>query len=249
MERRTLGLSQHNFCDPFARAAATVQLHVVRENPSIVSRNLVAGAYVAGFAAPLDFARNASLYRIIPGSGVASAEANGVLTIRFREGARSINTLAVSPISSTDIILARLLLSEKFGLAPTIVPVDGPVEAMLAKADAALIASLTLRPDHPDEEGLDLVEEWIDATGLPYVHGIIAARDGILQDSEINALSAVGLPPISVSSPLADDDAQVSPFTYGLNEEILDGLKEFLQYAYFHGILPDVPDLKLLGEE
>jgi chorismate dehydratase len=249
MDTRTLGLFHHSFCTPYADAAASVHLDVIRETPAVVARDLDAGSLVAGFISPIDFARNASEYRLVANAGVVSREGNGALVIRFRPDAETVKTLAVPSISASDIILARLLLSERFGLTPALVPVDGNVEAMLAKADAALVATLSANPEYDGEEGLDLVEEWVDATGLPYVHGLIVAREGNLHSDEITALSAAGAPALPESPEIPDAETTFYPYSYGLPDDALEGLKEFLQYAYFHGILPDVPDIKFLGEE
>jgi predicted solute-binding protein len=249
MDTRSLGLFHHLFCTPYADAAASVQLQVTRDTPAVIARDVDAGSLVAGFISPIDFARNASEYRVIPNAGVVSRGGNGALVIRFRPETETIKTLAVPSISASDIVLARLLMSERFGIAPSLVPVAGTVDVMLAKADAALIANLTADPEYDGEEGLDLVEEWVDATGLPYVHGLIVAREGNLRPREITALSAAG---ISVPPGSPDDhDAETvaHPYSYGLPDDALEGLKEFLQYAYFHGIIPDVPDIKFLGEE
>jgi predicted solute-binding protein len=249
MEARSLGLPHHSYCTPYAEAAASVKLKVVRQPPAIVARDLEAGLLAAGFVSPIDFARNASEYRVVPNTGVASREANGSLIIRFRPGLETVRSLAVPAIATSDIILARLLLSERFGITPTLIPVAGSPEEMLTRADAALIASLSASPGHDDEEGLDLIEEWIGATGLPYVHGIIASRDGALTPEEARGLSSVATPP---DEPIGEDDQGepvYPPFGYGLQEDALDGLREFMHYAYFHGILPDVPDVTFLGAE
>jgi chorismate dehydratase len=249
MDTRTLGLFHHLFCTPYADAAASVHLNVVRETPALIARDLDARLLVAGFISPIDFARNASEYRLVPNTGVVSREGNGSLVIRFRPDAETVKTLAVPPISASDIILARLLLSERFGLTPVLVPVAGSLEAMLAKADAALMAPLSADPEYDEVEGLDLVEEWIDATGLPYVHGLIVTREGNLHPEEITALSAAGIPAPPETPELPEPEAMVAPYLYGLPDDALEGLREFLQYAYFHAILPDVPDIKFLGEE
>jgi hypothetical protein len=36
---------------------------------------------------------------------------------------------------------------------------------------------------------------------------------------------------------------------YGLPEDAREGVREFLRYAFYHGILPDVPDLRFFGED
>jgi predicted solute-binding protein len=35
-------------------------------------------------------------------------------------------------------------------------------------------------------------------------------------------------------------------FVFEMSEEVEEGLKEFLRYAFYHGILPDVADLHYL---
>ncbi len=37
-------------------------------------------------------------------------------------------------------------------------------------------------------------------------------------------------------------------FSYDFTEEVEEGLQEFLRYAYYHGVLPDVPDVRWFGE-
>ena len=36
----------------------------------------------------------------------------------------------------------------------------------------------------------------------------------------------------------------LNAFSYDLNEDDLEGLREFLRYAFYHGAAPDVPELR-----
>jgi hypothetical protein len=38
-------------------------------------------------------------------------------------------------------------------------------------------------------------------------------------------------------------------FSYDFPENVQEGIREFLRYAYYHGILPDVPDLRFFGSD
>jgi predicted solute-binding protein len=44
---------------------------------------------------------------------------------------------------------------------------------------------------------------------------------------------------------LSIDDASryFSSFSYGFGQDEEQGLSEFIRYAYFHGVLPDIPDI------
>ena len=126
-------------------------------------------------------------------------------------------------------------------------PVAGTLGAMLQKADAALLAgdaALGSIRDMP--EAIDLVEEWIAATDLPYVHGFWCARERGLGEPEWRTLE--GLPgSIRETGHDAGGPSAVDLFSYDFPENVQEGIREFLRYAYYHGILPDVPDLRFFG--
>jgi len=41
--------------------------------------------------------------------------------------------------------------------------------------------------------------------------------------------------------------AYLETFSYDFGPDAEEGLKEFLRYAYYHGVLPDVPDVRWFG--
>jgi predicted solute-binding protein len=130
------------------------------------------------------------------------------------------------------------------------------VDAMLAKADAALIVQ-----DNPQAIGrtgtftLDLVEEWNDLTGLPYVHGFWAGREEDMSKTETQALLTAKNDGVLLKSQIAQSTAQqknlslheltayLSSFSYDFNEKEEESLAEFIHYAYFHGVIGDVPEI------
>ena len=247
---KTIGVPDVLFCLPFITALRGVAgLNVVTDPPAALAHRLDARTLDAAFLSPIDYARNASEYLIVPGSAVSSPEGNNSIVVHFRPGVRSVRTLAVPPTSASDIILAKMLLAERFDLNPTMVPVIGSLAAMLERADAALLAgdaALRSASSHPN--GLDLVEEWVIATDLPYVHGFWVCREGALTEEEYRMIAAA--PPRGHLS-LGESEAAgaLEEFSYTLSEEVREGIREFLRYAYYHGILPDVPDLRFYGSD
>jgi chorismate dehydratase len=239
----TLGIPNLLACRPFVEGLRGSELcALVRDEPAVLAHRLETRAITAAFISPIEYARNASEYLIVPDSAVISPAGNGSLIIYFRSGIHNVSTLAVPPTSASDIVLAKILLAERFDVQPRLVPVAGDLDAMLEKADAALLAGdaalAAIRT-----EPLDLIEEWIAATDLPYVHGFVAGReDALAKDTcaEIAGAASRGLAAIG-----ADREEEASGlFEYAFTEEAQEGVREFLRFAYYHGILPDVPDLR-----
>jgi chorismate dehydratase len=248
---KTIGIPGDRMHRPFADA---IRAHPgLKESvaaPAVLARDLEARILDAAFLSPIDFARNASEYLIVPGTGIFSSHPNNAVAVRFRPGLRSIQTLAVPPVSVSDIVLARILLAERYDLSPRIVPVAGSLDEMLAKADAALLAGDdALRAAATAPAALDLVEEWIVLTGLPYVHSFCVAREGGLLPSEWSNLADAGNNAAPGKEHVEEDAASGAMLQYGLPEDAREGVREFLRYAFYHGILPDVPDLRFFGED
>ena len=131
------------------------------------------------------------------------------------------------------------------------------LDAMLTKADAALIANFTPSKSPNDRFfTLDLVEEWHDLTELPYVHGFWVGTESHVSDGEIRALIRAKhdgmahldeiVQEVSREHELSVERTQhyFSSFSYGFGAEEQDSLAEFIHYAYFFGIIPDAPDIR-----
>ena len=82
------------------------------------------------------------------------------------------------------------------------------------------------------DEGLDLVEEWMDMVDLPFVHGLWYARDGAFDTAE----------PDLFACPAAESSAGTPTISYRFDEEARSGLAEFVRMAYYHGILREIPE-------
>ena len=247
MATRTLiGIPPEPACRPLEQALRlAAEFEIVLDSPAALALRLEHNALGGAFLSPIDYARNASEYLIVPGSAVSSQGGNESIVLHFRPGVKTVRTLAVQPVSASDIILARIILTERFDIEPQIVPVPGSLRDMLAKADAALLAGgAAAATAGTSTQALDLVEEWIAATDLPYVHGFWCAREKSLHPRAWAALAALG----GVTSPEETPGGEPR-FAYDFPETVQEGVSEFLRYAYYHGILPDVPDLRFFGAE
>lgn len=221
-----------------------------------------AGDLRCAFLSPIDYARHGGDYLIVPGICVASRTRSDVVKLYVNTDRRDIETVAVDIRVTSEIILAKIVLTEKFpNLMPEkrhlqFIPMLPNLDLMLQKADAALIVNFHPEKNPPGTPfSLDLVEEWNDLTGLPYVHGIWVGHDGPEEETVAQALSrskVTGLEHLdelarSVSTQHGLDPSlgrqYLDSFTYELGDDEQEGLTEFIRYAYYHGVLPDAPEL------
>lgn len=214
------------------------------------------------FLSPIDYARHGGDYRIIPGVGVSSSSRTETIQLFINLKVRYIETIAVDIRVTSEIILAKIILAEKFpNLASEkttlqFIPMLPRRDEMLRKADAALLVNF-----HPKERtteepfALDLVDEWNDLTGLPYVHGVWVGHDDAEANKVVQELVRAKEEGISHLGDIAGalsvernltrsaSAEYLSRFFYGFGEGDQEGLIEFIKYAYYHGTISDVPDL------
>ena len=219
------------------------------------------------FLSPIDYARHGGEYRIVPNICVASSGNTNTIQLVLKSNLRNIDRVAIDVRFTSEIILANIILLEKYRNEPEhtklqFIPMMPDIDAMLAKADAALIIQ-----DHPQRIGragtftLDLVEEWNDLTGLPYVHGFWVGREEELSKTEAQALLTAKTNGILLKSQITQGVAQqrnlslhdltgyISSFVYDFGEKEEESLTEFIHYAYFHGVIGDVPDINFFDVE
>ncbi|HSQ76780.1 MAG TPA: MqnA/MqnD/SBP family protein [Bacteroidota bacterium] len=257
---RRLGVPQDYSSLPLVAHLAERDLFVRHSDvPARLALQLRERKLDAAFLTPLDYARESSAYEIVPAVGVASDQGTGSVSLLFREEhLHTVSTVAVDPSSSAEIVLAKIVLAEEYNLEPTFTPAAGPVEQLLQTADAVVLsgdASLREVDRYPNR--IDLVEAWVDMTSLPYVHGIWCARRGLLSSEQVEHLQqSAGKGIASLDALAAEVSGKRFPslsqtlladylhaFSYTLTDRDLDGFQEFLRFAYYHGVVPDVGDL------
>ena len=219
------------------------------------------------FLSPIDYARHGGEYRIVPDICVASSSQTNTIQLVLKSNLRNIERIAIDVRFTSEIILANLILLEKYRNQSThsklqFIPMMPDADAMLAKADAALIVQDNLQMiSHAGTFTIDLVEEWYDLTGLPYVHGFWVGREEELSQTEAQALLTAKNNGILLKSQIAQSVAQhqnlsineltdyMSTFSYDFGNKEEESLSEFIQYAYFHGVIGDVPEINFFDVE
>ncbi len=158
--------------------------------PSLCADRLERGTADIGIVPVFELLRQA--LEIVPGLGIASrGPVRSILLISKVPGAE-IRTLSADTSSRTSVVLARIILAQKYNARPAITPMDPNLDAMLAASDSALVIgdpALHLDPIKLPYFVYDLGAEWTELTGLPMVFAVWAARPGILSPSMVKAFA------------------------------------------------------------
>ncbi len=225
---------------------------------------------VAGGAAEIGLIPIASLaiipeLRILPGCTIASKnKVRSLLLIRRANQPLSrLRTLAADTASRTTIAHTRILVRKWGNDDVVFIPMAADLNAMLEKADAALLigdpALLALedrakRLEQTGEELVyhDLAHEWHTITGVPFVSAVWAvapgcgAIDRIAEDfiqsrdhglGNVDALAKEWAQKL----PLSEESIRsylTTNIHYVLDEECMEGMQRFFREAANAGVLP-----------
>lgn len=148
--------------------------------PSLLARLLKEGEVDVGLVSSIEFFRHPE-YLIIPGMGVCGQDEMWSIRLFHRVPIHALRVVALDPASETTNALLRIVLSERLGLTPRWVelsdgenPVDrDDVDAFLKIGDPCLTFS------EPGYEAYDVLSEWRELTGLPFVFALWLVRKGV----------------------------------------------------------------------
>ncbi len=231
-------------------------------DPAGLARALEANRLSVTLLSVVDYGRRPGRYQIVPGVGLATDGASRTAVLVFRDGVKRIDRVVLDPAASTEAVLAKIVLLEKYDTEPsfTVAP-TADLDRALQSADAALLVGDAALTAPTDCASLDLTDEWADLSdGLPFVLGLWVGQEESLSPAEIAALQAAqshGAAHLGEIAALAaartgvDPDAADRFFGHHLRTELtperLAGLEAFFRYAFFHGHLDALPALNFFS--
>ena len=169
--------------------------------PSRLADDLTAGHLDVALIPSIEYFRGEG-YQITSDACVA---AHGpVLSVKLysRVPWGQVRTLALDEGSRTSSTLARILLSERFGVQPELEPLPINHRTEETRTDAVLlIGDRAIQP--PKEKFLltwDLGQEWFDWTGLPFVFAMWVANDQT-KKTALRSADAIGRTTVMKSIP------------------------------------------------
>jgi chorismate dehydratase len=198
-------------------------------------------------------------YRIVPGVAIVSDGPVASVALFSRKPVREIASIALDVSSRTSVALLKVLCARWFEIAPAFSPMAPDMTAMLDEHDAALVIgdnALFAEHERLGLDKVDLGEEWVGMTGLPFVFAFWAGRPGAAAPGDVAALNEAR------DHGLADTERVSARYfpgdpvkarrgaeylrenvKYALGEREQAGLRMFYTLAAALGIVPDVREL------
>lgn len=145
--------------------------------PSVCAARVESGSIDVGLVPVAEIARQD--LQIVSEVGIAAVGAVRSILLISQVPLSRIRTLAVDLSSRTSVQLAKVILRERFGVEPQLIPEEPNLQQMLAESDAALVIgdpALRIEPARLTFDCLDLGAEWQSLTGLPMVFAAWAGK-------------------------------------------------------------------------
>lgn len=249
---KRLGIIPHRYAQPLfqgfhgEKSSDGLQFELIENNPAQIALKLREHELHGAFLSPIEYAKNYSQYNIISGIAVVSAGETRTIVLEFNKNVQTFSSIAVDPTCASEIVLARLVLGEKYESSPQFIPASESIERPLVKTDGVLIVEKNERSGVQPDGILDLTDEWVDITELPYVHGFWAIHADEFTPDEIKQLRKQTLYGSKSLDQFPGQRPYLEQFQYTLDDAAIEGINEFYRMAYYYGILKDIPELKLL---
>ena len=192
-------------------------------------------------------------YRIVPGVSIASDGPVASVAVFTKVPAERIRSIAVDTSSKTSVALLRVLCARWFEIGPQLVSMPPDLGRMVSECDAALvIGDNALFADHValGLEKVDLGEEWIGMTGLPFVYAFWAGRPGVVSHGDVAALQEARNRGLTATATIGRELFPDNPASaaradlylrenvkYDLGEPEVAGLRRFYELAAEVGVL------------
>ncbi|GAA4438483.1 menaquinone biosynthetic enzyme MqnA/MqnD family protein [Phytohabitans houttuyneae] len=271
MRRPRVGHIQFLNCLPIywglMRSGALIDVDLHKDSPDRLSAALVAGDLDIGPISLVEYLRNADELLLLPDLAVGSdgpvLSVNVVSTrpLPDLDGAK----VALGSTSRTGVLLAQMLLADRYGARPEYFSCPPDLTQMLLEADAGvLIGDVALRALYEaPRRGLavtDLGQAWREWTGLPMVFAVWAVRrdfaadhPGVVKEVHESFLNSRDLC-LSELDDVAASAARWEPFDadtlasyfrvldFSLGSRQVSGLREFARRAAERGDVPPLPE-------
>ena len=193
-------------------------------------------------------------YRIVPDVAIASDGDVATVALFTRMPIDEVKSIALDVSSRTSVALTRILCAAHWGISPSFAPAEPDLDAMLRRADAALVIGDPAFEIDPMARGLvkiDLGGEWKVLTGLPFVYAMWTGRPGAASPAHCRALKHARDEGVLHLAEIAKDVSGGDPvrerrslvylrdnLRYGLGEAEAAGLRRFHELAAETGLAP-----------
>lgn len=234
------------------------QFEVRFDVPARCAELLHEGRVDLGLIPAIEYLRGT--YAIVPDISIASDGDVATVAVFTRKPIERVETLALDLSSRTSVALTRVLCAKKWRITPAFTPAEPDLEAMLRRADAALVIgdpAFAIDPKKHNVTKLDLGAEWKALTGLPFVYAMWVGRPGVASPEQCRMLLAArdrglaNLPAIAKQESGGDPAYEQKALSYlrdnlkyGLGMDERAGLRRFHELAEDIGVVPGLEPLR-----
>jgi chorismate dehydratase len=238
------------------------QFDVRFDVPSTCATLLHEGKVDLGLIPAIEYLRGD--YRIVPDVSIASDGAVATVAIFTRKPMPQVRTIALDLNSRTSVALTRVLCAAHWRIEPSFTPAQPDLDAMLARADAALVIGDPAFEIDPGKRGvtkIDLGAEWKTMTGLPFVYAMWVGRPRAATPEHCRMLQQArdrGVAHLAdIAREVAGGDAGLEQksliylrdnLRYGLGDWELAGLRRFHELVVDAGLMPRLRPLEFYTE-
>lgn len=246
------------------RSGALLDVELTKDAPDRLNAALVAGDLDIGPISLVEYLRHADELLLLPDLAVGSDGPVLSVNLVSQKPLEQVTRVALGSTSRTGVLLARMLLAERYGVHPEFFACPPELNTMLLEADAAVvIGDVALRAMYEAPAlGLtvaDLGEAWREWTGLPMVFAVwavrrdfAAAHPGQVKDVHEAFLRSRDLC-LSELDEVAQAGARWEPFDaatlatyfrtldFSLGSRQVEGIREFARRAAALGAAPTLP--------
>jgi chorismate dehydratase len=221
--------------------------------PAVCAALLHEGRVDVGLIPAIEYLRGE--YAIVPDVAIGSDGPIASVAVFSRVPIDRVRTLALDASSRTSAALTQILCVKLWGVAPLVTHAEPDVDAMLRRADAALVIgdpALAIDADAIGAIKTDLGSAWRALTGLPFVYAMWAGRMGAVDAEQVAELQRArdrGAAHVETIARAAGDGDPVAEqrairylrdnLKYGLGERELAGLARFHALATELGLAPE----------
>lgn len=199
-------------------------------------------------------------YAIVPDIAIASDGDVATVAVFTRKPMSEVQTLALDLSSRTSVALTRILCAKRWNITPKFTPAEPDLEAMLQRADAALVIgdpAFEIDPVKHHVTKVDLGGEWKALTGLPFVYAMWVGRPGVISPARVRLLQEArdrglaNLPAIAKQAGGGNPELERRALVYlrdnlkfGLGEREQAGLRRFHELAAEISVVPELKPLR-----
>lgn len=243
----------------FGLDAQPDQFDVRFDVPAKCAELLHSGDVDLGLIPAIEYLRGGP-YAIVPNVAIASDGAVATVAVFTRVPIGDVRTLALDLSSRTSVALTRILCAKHWRIHPEFTPAEPALDAMLARADAALVIgdpAFEIDAEKIGVRKLDLGAEWKAMTGLPFVYAMWVGRPDALSAQQCGALQHAGKDGVAHLQTIAREWAAGDAarerralaylrdnLKYDLGARERAGLQRFHELAAEIGVVPGLQPLR-----